>query len=280
MEAITIVLILLNIYVTYRGLQSTEFFSRYSFEVEKVLLYKDYKRIITSGFLHVSWMHLFFNMLSLYFFSGSLEAYLGIPRFLIIYFASLAGGNVFSLLLHKNDGGYSSVGASGAVCGIVFASIALFPGMEIGLFPLPISFPAWIYGVAFVIYSIYGVRSRRDNIGHESHLAGALTGMFVALLLRPEAFLQNYFVILLLAVPAIAFIAIIINKPELLMVDNLFQRKNKDFYSVDHKYNADKQDLQKRVDRILEKIHQKGIKSLSDKEKKLLEDYSRSGGAN
>lgn len=275
MEIVTILLIAANIIVTYKGLRDLSFFSRYSFEVEKVLLYRQHWRLVTSGFLHVNWMHLGFNMLSLYFFSGGLEMSMGVHRFLIIYTGSLVGGNIFSLLMHKNDGGYSSVGASGAVCGIVFASIAIFPGMQIGLFPLPIHFPAWIYGLAFVAVSIYGVRSRSSNIGHESHLAGALTGMFIALLMRPEAFMQNYWVILLISVPAIAFIAIIINKPGLLLVDNLFRKCNKDFYSVDHKYNAEKQDLQKRVDRILEKIHQKGIKSLSDKERKLLEDYSR-----
>lgn len=278
MEIITLLLIVANVVVSYNGFRHLAFFSKYNFEVDKVLLYKQNWRLITSGFLHVNWMHLLFNMLSLYWFSGALETSLGPIRFLVIYFAGLVGGNLFSLLVHKRDGGYSAVGASGAVCAVMFASVALFPGMRIALFPLPIPFPAWIYCLAFVLYSIYGVRSRRNNIGHEAHLAGALTGMFVALLLRPQAFMANYWVILIISVPAAVFIALIINRPEYLLVDNLFRRKNKDYYSIDHQYNADKIGMQKKVDRILEKIHQKGIKSLTAKEKELLDRYAKSGG--
>ncbi len=170
---ISIAIIIANVFVSYRGFSSHEFFARYSFEVEKILIYKDYKRLITSGFLHVNWMHLIFNMFSLYIFSAGLERYIGSIYYLVIYFVSLVGGNLFSLYIHRNHGSYSAVGASGAVCGTMFSSIALFPGMRIGLFFLPISFPAWMYGLAFVLYSIYGIKSRRDNIGYETHLGGA-----------------------------------------------------------------------------------------------------------
>ena len=273
MEIVTWILIAANIIVSYTGFKDPAFFARYSFEVDKILIYKDYKRIITSGFLHVSWMHLIFNMLSLYFFSGGLESYLGVFKFLVIYFGSLVCGNLFSLFVHKKHDSYSSVGASGAVCGIIFAAIALFPGLNIGLFFIPI--PAWIYGIVFVLYSIYAIRSRKENIGHEAHLGGALAGLIIAILMEPSALLTNYITILLIFVPSAAFIYIILTKPQMLYIDNYFHRTNRNFYSIDHSYNAQKMDVQKRVDKILEKIHQKGMKSLTQREREILDEYSK-----
>src|ERR1044072_914057 len=86
---ISIAIIIANVFVSYKGFTDREFFARYSFEVEKILIYKDYKRLITSGFLHVNWMHLIFNMIGLFFFGGSL----GPLDFVLIYFASMVGGN-------------------------------------------------------------------------------------------------------------------------------------------------------------------------------------------
>src|SRR4051794_19159795 len=222
---IGILLIIANVAISYKGFKDAAFLERYKFEVEKILIYKDYKRLVTSSFLHVNWLHLIFNMFALYFFSGPLEGYVGSIQFLLIYFASAVGGDLFSLLFHKNQSFYSSVGASGAICGIIFASIALFPGMRIGLFPLPFSVPGWLFGIAFVLYSIYGIRSRRSNSGHDAHLAGALIGMLVALLFEPAALAANYITILLIAVPTIAFIYIIVTMPHILLIDNSYFRK-------------------------------------------------------
>jgi membrane associated rhomboid family serine protease len=270
-----LLLIIANIIVTYRGLKSDSFYEKYKFEVEKVLLYKDYKRIVTGGFLHVSWLHLFFNMLSLFFFSGSIESALGPWQFLLIYFGGLIGGNLFALYVHRHHPDYSSIGASGATCGILFAAVALFPGMGIMLFPLPISVPAWLYGLLFVGISVYGIRSGRDNIGYEAHLGGALVGMITAILLKPSVVPHNYFAILAVAVPTIAFIYIIARKPHLLMINNLFYDTHKNYRSIDHKYNAERFNRQQEVDRILDKISSRGMKSLTKKERETLKEYSK-----
>ena len=231
--------------------------------------------MLTSGFLHVSWTHLIFNMITLYFFSPSVELYLGSVKFLIIYFASLLGGDLLSLFVHRHHADYSAVGASGAVCGIIFASIALFPGMGVGFFGLPFYIPGWLYGLVYVLFSIYGIRSKKDNIGHEAHLGGALIGMAVALIMVPEAFAENYITILIIAVPTIIFIYLIAAKPQLLLVDNLFFKAHNDAYSIDHQYNQQKVIQQQEIDRILEKISKQGMKSLSSKEKARLEEYSK-----
>ena len=270
----TLVLIIGNILFSYKGFTNQAFFDGYKFEVDPILNGRDYKRLVTSGFLHIDWTHLILNMLSLYFFSSSLGLVLAAWQFLIIYFASLTGGDLLSLFIHRNHGDYSSVGASGAVMGIIFATIALFPGMQISLFFIPM--PAWLFGGIYVLGSIYGIRSRKDNVGHDAHLGGALIGMLVALIMVPSAFAANYVVILLLSVPTIAFIYLIYKKPQTLLVDNLFQQQHQQ-YTIDQRYNAARNQRQKEVDRILEKIHRRGINSLTKAEKELLDEYSKRG---
>jgi hypothetical protein len=215
-------------------------------------------------------------MFSLFAFSGTIESYLGGVQLLVIYFASLLGGDLLSLIVHRNDGDYSSVGASGAVCGVIFSSIALFPQLGVGLFLLPFTIPSWLFGLAYVLFSMYAIKSKKDNIGHEAHLGGALVGMAAALLMRPSAFAENYVTILIIAVPTIAFIYIIIKRPHLLLIDNHFFKSHNHFYSVDHKYNAEKATKQKEVDRILDKINKRGMSSLSKQEKEILHEYSQS----
>ena len=269
------IIIVVNTIVSYKGFTNNRFLEDYEFEVDRILVDRQYYRLVTSGFLHTGWLHLGFNLFSLYIFSGVVEMGLGPLNFLLIYFASLIGGGLLSLLIHRHHGNYSSVGASGAVCGVMFASVALFPQMRISLFPLPFSVPSWLYALLFVGFSIYGVRSQKDNIGHDAHLGGALVGMVLALVFHPAALAENYGTILLILVPAVVFVYIIITRPEMLFVHNLFYKTQKDFYNVDHEWNVRRSDQQQEVDRILDKIGRSGMGSLSRKEKQTLRDYSK-----
>jgi len=269
---ISVLLILLNCLVSYRGFKDSFFFSKYEFEVEKVTLYKDYKRLITSGFLHNSWLHLIFNMIAILFFGFQLEDAINPVLYLLIYLGSLGAGNYFSLLVHKHDGGYTAVGASGAVMGIIFASIALFPGMRLSFFFLP-PIPAWIYGLLFVFFAIYGMRSGRYNVGHDAHLAGGLAGMLLAIVTHPSVIVSNYFAIGIVAIPTIAFIILILKYPHLLVIDSLFKKRSSN-QTLDDRYNMSKKTREEEIDRILEKIHKKGMKSLTSEEKSMLEEFS------
>lgn len=274
-EIFGLLIIALNFIMSYKAFSNIEFFDKYKFEVDKILIFKEYKRLITSGFIHVNWAHLLLNMFSLFAFSGMLENYLGGFSFLIIYFISLLGGNLLALFIHRNHSDYSAVGASGAVSGIIFASIALFPGLELGLLGLPISIPSWIYGSLYILYSIYGIKSNKDNIGHEAHLGGALTGMITAIIIQPNVLLSNLLPILLVTIPTIIFIYLVITKPEILFIDNFYFKTHKKYYNIDHKYNEERVKKQNEIDSILDKINKKGIDSLNKKEKNKLDEYSK-----
>lgn len=271
--AISFAIMVITVIFSSRGFTNHSFFAKYAFEVEKVLLYRQYYRLFTSGMLHINWMHLIFNMISLYAFGGALALLMPWYSYLVVYFASLLGGNLFALLVHKNHGDYTAVGASGAVNGVIFASMALFPDMTINfLFILPL--PAWLYALLFVGVSIYGIRSRRDNVGHEAHLAGALIGMLIAIGMYPLLALENYIPILIVTLPSIFLIIIIIRRPDLLLVQNLFFKTHQN-YTVDDRYNIHKRNRQEEIDRILEKIHKKGIGSLTRQEKATLREFSK-----
>ncbi|MDF2187813.1 rhomboid family intramembrane serine protease [Paraflavitalea sp. CAU 1676] len=270
---IIFLLIVANVLVSWKGFGDQVFFDRYKFSLEGVLLYKQNDRLFTSGFLHSNWLHLIFNMFALFIFAGTVSEVLQWWGFLLVYFMSLVGGDLLSLFIHRHSGDYSSVGASGAVSGVIFAAITLVPDIPVGLFFIPM--PGWLFGLLYILISIYGIRSRTGNIGHDSHLGGALIGVLVAIALQPSALIQNYKTILIISVPALVFMYLIISRPHVLMVDNFFFKKHRKHYTIDQRYNEDQHNRQQEIDRILDKINKSGMRSLTKAEKDKLEDYSK-----
>jgi membrane associated rhomboid family serine protease len=181
----TIVIVAVTALVSAAGFASPRVTERYLFESEMILRRRQYERLVTSGFLHANWAHLLVNMFSFYSFGGYLESIIGAPTLLTVYFSSILGGNIVSLLLHRSHA-YRALGASGGVCGIVFASIFLLPASSVYVFPIPVPIPSSIYAVVFIAISFFGIRSRRGNIGHDAHLGGAIIGLVVTTLLHPR----------------------------------------------------------------------------------------------
>ncbi|WP_396589787.1 rhomboid family intramembrane serine protease [Allomuricauda sp. R78024] len=202
LHAATIAIIAVNIIVSLRGFSDSVFFDRYKFSIGGVKAGQR-ERTVTSGFLHVDISHLFFNMFTLYFFANVVINGFGPVKFLIIYFISLIGGSLLALFFHKNEPYYSAVGASGAVTGILYAAILLNPNMQLGIMFIPIPLPAYVLGIAYLLYSIYGMKSRLGNIGHTAHFGGAIGGYVITLLFRPDLFVTDTLIVLLLAVPII-----------------------------------------------------------------------------
>ena len=198
----TIAIIAANVLVSLRGFNDSYFFERYKFSIGGVKAGQK-ERTITSGFLHVDIAHLFFNMFTLYFFANTVIGWFGAFKFLIIYFASLLGGSLLALFFHKDEPFYSAVGASGAVTGVLYAAILLNPNMQLGILFIPIPLPAYVLGIAYLLYSIYGMKSRQDNIGHSAHFGGAMAGYVVTLLFKPELLVTETLIVILLAIPIV-----------------------------------------------------------------------------
>ncbi|WP_341221407.1 rhomboid family intramembrane serine protease [Polaribacter atrinae] len=197
-----LILIIANVLVSMKGFKDYSFLNKYKFQVNSILSGEKI-RTLTSGFLHVDWMHLGFNMYALYLFGDIVAQILGISSFLLIYFGSLLSGSLYSLKYHKDEPYYSAVGASGAVSGIVYASILLYPAMELYLFFIPIPIPGYIFGVGYLLYSIYGMKKQLGNVGHSAHLGGAIGGFAITLLLNPSLFETNKILVISLGIPII-----------------------------------------------------------------------------
>ena len=145
----------------------------------------------------------FFNMFTLYFFAPVVINWLGTPKFLIIYLVSLVGGSLLSFFFHKNESYYSAVGASGAVTGILYAAILLQPTMQLGIMFIPIPLPAYVIGIAYLLYSIYGMKKNLGNIGHSAHFGGAIAGYLATILFYPSVFSNHPYIVSLMAVPIV-----------------------------------------------------------------------------
>jgi len=136
---------------------------------------------------------------------------MGNVMFVIIYLTSIIGGNLLALFFQKNNPGYSAVGASGGVSGILFASIVILPQMMLGIF-FVIPMPAWLFAILYLGYSVYGVQKQLGNVGHEAHLGGAIIGLIAPVIFYPEIFSQNKWYILGMLVPIVALLVMAIRE--------------------------------------------------------------------
>lgn len=201
MNIILVGIIVANAVISYKGFNDLAFFRKYEFHVGSIRSGEQF-RMFSSGFLHVDMMHLIFNMLTLYFFAPVVLDWLGTFSFVLIYFGSLIFGSLLTMLFHKNDYSYRAVGASGAVTGVLYSAILLRPDMMLGIF-FVIPMPAYIFGILYLLYSIYGMKAKNDNIGHTAHFGGAIGGYVITLIKQPSLFTDQTMMVILLAIPII-----------------------------------------------------------------------------
>ena len=197
-----------TIIFSFKGFDDINFFRKNEFHIGSIRAGEQY-RMISSGFLHVDVAHLAFNMISLYFFAPVVYQILGNFSFLIIYIGSLIAGSLLTLMLHKNDYSYRAVGASGAVTGIIYSAILLNPSMDLYLFFIPIPIPAYIFGIGYLLYSIYGMKAKNDNIGHTAHFGGAIGGYAITLLKEPSIITEHTFIVVAVTIPIIILFVVL-----------------------------------------------------------------------
>ncbi|WP_194850455.1 rhomboid family intramembrane serine protease [Nonlabens antarcticus] len=196
-DIVTIVIIGITCLISFKGFKDYDFFDQYKFNILGIQRGESY-RFFTSGFLHLDIQHLLFNMLTLYFFAGIVVYSLGTVAFLIIYIVSLLGGNFLSYMFHKDEYHYSAIGASGAVSGIIYSAILLLPEMMIyGIIP------GYIFGIGYLIYSIYGIKKKVGNIGHDAHFGGAVAGYLVTLVYNTDLIFTQTITVVALLIPIV-----------------------------------------------------------------------------
>jgi membrane associated rhomboid family serine protease len=214
-EFLTVFIIVANAIFSFRAFRDRLLMEKYLFHVGSILQRNEYYRLVTSGFLHANMPHLFFNMFALYSFSRGIGTVVSILDFVLLYFGSLVAGNLLALQINRRNPEYRSLGASGAVSGVIFASILMYPHGSIYLFMLPIAIPSWIFGIGFILISIYGIRSGLGNLGHEAHLGGAIAGVLVAVLIDPGVLSTRLWLVAALIVPSAVYIYLLVKRPDL-----------------------------------------------------------------
>jgi membrane associated rhomboid family serine protease len=154
-------------------------------------------------------------MLALYSFSQGIGRVVGILDFVLIYFGSLLAGNILALQINRNNPEYRALGASGAVSGVIFASILMYPHGSISFLFFPIAIPSWLFGIGFVLVSIYGIRTGLGNLGHEAHLGGAIAGVLISTMIEPHLLSTRLWLVAALILPSAAYLVLLIKRPDI-----------------------------------------------------------------
>ena len=277
-EIVVYILLAANGIFSWQGFENSNLFNRYKFRVGDILAKNDYIRLLSSGFLHANWTHLLVNMIALYSFGMAMSYSINTWQFIALYFVSLFAGNFLALFFNRHNYNYSAIGASGAVSGVVFASVLFYPfGKVLLFFILPM--PSWLFGILYLLYSVYGMNKQSDNIGHEAHLGGAIAGVVMAIIFSPNLLMENWWLTAtLLIIPLIIFFV----KPKsggggyqfTVLNDDAKVKRTK--RSVDDLYYNKEFEREKELNALLERVSKHGVESLSRREKQRLEELSKS----
>ena len=200
--SVTLIILFVTIAVSLIAFSNRVLFVNLLFYPWQIKRENQWYRFITHGFIHGDFIHLFVNMWVFYIFGDVVEKTLkiiygskGTLYFMLLYFGGLIFSSLYSYGRHMNNPNYSALGASGAVSGITFAYIIMYPMSGLMLFPIPIQLPAFVFGILYLIYSWYMAKRKKDNIGHDAHFFGALYGVVFMIILDyrfVDLFLNNF----------------------------------------------------------------------------------------
>lgn len=258
-------LVCLIVVVSYRGFYNEAFREKFIFDPFYIFSQKQYFRLISSSFLHADWMHLIFNVFSLYALGQGLEVEYGPFTILTIYFSSVMGGSLFSLFMHRNHD-YTALGASGGCFGVLFANLLHNPHSSIYMLFFPMAVPIWIFCIVVLIMTVIAIRKNMDYIGHDAHFGGAFTGLVVMGFLHPDLAMESLDIFILCTAIFLMFFYYCWVNPLFLPLRHFFNlnnlRKKKQQKAVD-KISVERKEL----DELLFKISLEGEDSLSKRQK-------------
>ena len=191
--SITVIILIITCLVSYLCFNNQSLFESLKHSPYLESRNKEYHRLISSGLVHGGWLHLFINMFVLYEFGQYIEdtyiqlfgVTMGRVNFLLMYVLTIIAGDLPTYFKHRNNPGYASVGASGAVSGIVFIYILLQPWSQIYLYGI-IPIYSILAGIAYLAYSSWASKKSRDNVDHMAHFYGAIFGLVFTVALKPQ----------------------------------------------------------------------------------------------
>ena len=274
---VTILILLVTGVVTFIAFQRPDLRDRWIFNPHAILRHRQYGRMLTSGLIHADWRHFIFNAFSFYCFGREIENIFGGKVLLLIYLASILGGSALSLAIHRHHE-YRALGASGGVCGVIFASIFLLPGGSIFLFLIPVPIPAYVYAVGFLVLSFVAHRRQRGNVGHDAHLGGAIVGLLTATALYPDVvFAEPEMFAAVLVISAI--ILLVLLQDPLQLLERHFEPEvpvgGGDERTREYEENRRRLRKQEEIDRLLDKVAKRGLPALSAAERQRLDTLSK-----
>lgn len=164
-----------------------QFIDDFAMKVGAVTRTRGHHRIITSAFLHAGPFHLLLNILSFWSFGPSIEGILGTDGMIVLYFGSAVASSLMILLNNRRNPSYAAIGASGAVSGVILSFCLFYPLAPLYLFGLPWGVPAVVFAVLYLALSSHLMRTADRVISHEGHLGGAIGGVVLTVLMRPDA---------------------------------------------------------------------------------------------
>ena len=182
-------LLALTIALSVVGLFGSQaFIERCLFRPYWYLRNREYATALLAGFVHADLPHLLFNSITFWFFGIPLERRIGTQLFLVLYFAGLAASQLGTWYKHRGNPDYATLGASGAISAVLFASIVYNPSQSIFILPIPFPIPAPLFAVGYLAYTWWSARQARGRINHDAHFAGALAGLAFVALVHPQAY--------------------------------------------------------------------------------------------
>ena len=153
----------------------------------RIAQHRDWHTLLSCGFIHADYTHLLLNALTFWSFGFALERAIGSARFAALYLAGLLVSSLGTVLRHRRDPDYASLGASGAILAVLFAAIVYNPQQSLFILPIPFPIPAPLFALGYLAYTIYAGRRGTGRINHGAHLDGAITGVLFVAITEPEA---------------------------------------------------------------------------------------------
>lgn len=190
MLSLILIIVILTVLISYQGFSNANFTEKSLFVPYKLKYQKEYYRVFSHIFIHADFIHLSFNMISLYFLGSLLENEwnyaFGIQAnfyLIALYFGGAVAATLWPYFRNADNPAYRSLGASGAVSAVIFAAMLWNPQIELSLFPIPIPIKAYVLAPLYLVFEYYSMKRGGSGIAHDAHIGGALFGILFVLLI-------------------------------------------------------------------------------------------------